>query len=219
MPAASDTRPTILLTGFGPFPGVVHNASADLVEALADRTARRFPKKCVVAHSLPTEWAAAAKQITALYAAHKPILALHFGVSANALGFCIETVAHNFQAPAHDAAGRLPATAKVVANGTEVLPVSIPAPKIVSRLQRLNLPASLSHDAGTYLCNSVLYRSLHLTERTGTQVGFVHIPVSFDHPSIGKFNFETAVVGGIEIIRTCLGLPPNRSQMLAVNRR
>jgi pyroglutamyl-peptidase len=218
--AAGDTRPVLLLTGFGPFPGVPHNASADLVKGLAAAAVKRFPKKCVVAHIFPTEWVAAERQLTNLFTRHSPALAVHFGVSAQARGFCIETTAHNAQAPVPDAAGRLPASPKVLASGAGSVPVSIPAAKIFARLERLAVPASLSHTAGTYLCNSVMYRSVHLAEQTAALAGFIHLPVQFDAPQQGKFDFETAVAGGIEIIRTCLGLaPPARTLHVAVNQR
>ena len=103
-----DTRPTILLTGFGPFPGVAKNVSAELIEALALVAAKRFPKRQVIAHVLPTEWQTAPVQLAALYKLHAPMLVLHFGVSLQATGFRIETQAHNTHGPIADDKGAHP---------------------------------------------------------------------------------------------------------------
>jgi len=206
-----DIRPAIVLTGFGPFPGVKHNPSADLAEALAGLAAKRFAKKTVVLRILPTEWAAAPKLLAALYAEHKPAVVLHFGVSQRASGYCIETLARNEQSPACDAAGQFPHQPFVTKDGPRKLDTSIPAKAVVRRLTRLNVPATVSTDAGTYLCNSILYQSLQLAGRAKgpVKVGFVHIPAAFAAP----FDFETALTGGIEIVRTGLGLPTPRSRL------
>ena len=201
-----DTRPTILLTGFGPFPGVTKNVSAELIEALALVAQKRFPKRQVIAHVLPTEWQTAPVHLAALYKLHTPMLVLHFGVSLQATGFRIETQAHNTHGPIADDKGALPHSGLISSTGPAVLPVSVPAQTIVARLLALSVPAGLSHHAGTYLCNCVLYHSL---ERAGQEAalvraGFVHIPTDFTHP---QFDFDTALKGGLEIIRTCLGLP------------
>lgn len=204
MALASDTRPAVLLTGFGPFPGVDENASGRLVEALAHVVAKRFPQKRIVAHVLPTQWAAAPVLLGRLYDTHNPMLVLHFGVTQGVTGFSIETQAQNKQGPHGDAIGALPRSPVMSAKGKTILPVSIPAPEILARLRRLAIPAQLSHDAGDYLCNCILYRSLELASRAGVAAGFIHIPADF---ASAKFDFEMAVAGGLEIVRACLGRP------------
>ncbi len=206
MRAAEDRRPVILLTGFGPFPGVTANASTDLVEALAVTAAKRFPRKRVIAHTLPTEWTRAPQQLETLYATHTPVLALHFGVSQRATGFCIETQACNTQDLRPDAQDVYPSCAFVSAEGPATRDVLIPAAEIVARLNQIGVRAELSHHAGTYLCNSVLYRSIEWASKAERPVcaGFIHMPAKYADPAFG---FATALRGGIEIIRTCLDLP------------
>ena len=204
MPRPSDKRPAIVLTGFGPFPGIAANASGQLVETLGRVAANRFPKKRIVAHVLPTKWDAAPKELAALYRAHTPILMLHFGVSERAKGFQVEAQAHNVQSPFRDAADNLPEHPIVARSGQDKLSAKLPVDLIVSRLKDLSVPASLSQDAGTYLCNAVLYRSLQWAERTGSMAGFIHMPARYE---AALFDFDTALRGGLEIIRASLGLP------------
>ncbi len=206
--ASMSPRPqTILLTGFGPFPGVAENASALLVERLAASAQKKFPRRRIVADVLPTEWAAAPKQLEQLYARERPNLALHFGVSERAKGFVIETRARNECRYAPDARGARPPRAASPRQRTSALGVSIPAKRIVARLSALSIPAELSDDAGAYLCNAVLFHALCLAEaenRTsrglhshsgehcgvwhdaGTRMGHGHCWRDRDHPRVPR---------------------------------
>jgi len=211
-------RDTILLTGFGPFPGVAENASQRLVPKLAHLAARRFSAHRVVARILPTEWDRAPARLEELYRRERPKLVLHFGVSPQANAFVIETEAHNTCKAAADAAGALPRDDTIVRGGPETLVARLPAQDIAHRLTALRVPAVTSRDAGSYLCNAILYQSLICAEQISEPdaVGFFHIPQTIPpallksraDPSQMRFDWGTALIGGLEIIRTCLGRPP-----------
>jgi pyroglutamyl-peptidase len=211
-------RDTILLTGFGPFPGVTENASERFVAKLAHLAARRFSAHRVVARILPTEWERAPSRLQTLYERERPKLVLHFGVSPRATCYVIETVAHNTRKSAEDATGAFPRDEVVVHGGPETLPARLPATDIKLRLAALKVPSEVSDDAGGYLCNTVLYRSLLFAEQIEQPdaVGFFHIPQviqpallkSRADPKEMRFDWGTALIGGLEIIRTCLGRPP-----------
>ncbi|MCC7252979.1 pyroglutamyl-peptidase I [Hyphomicrobium sp.] len=209
---------TILLTGFGPFPGVVDNASQRFVPKLAHLAARRFSAHRVVARILPTEWERAPQRLEDLYERERPKLVLQFGVSPNADSYVIETLARNARRPAEDASGALPRDSAVLRGGPETLAARLPAVDIQNRLHALSVPAVTSDNAGSYLCNAILYRSLICAEQISEPeaVGFFHIPQVIPpallkahvDPNTMRFDWGTALIGGLEIIRTCLGRPP-----------
>lgn len=211
-------RDTILLTGFGPFPGVADNASQRFVPKLGHLAARRFSAHRVVARILPTEWEKAPNRLRDLYERERPKLVLHFGVSAQASSYVIETVAHNTCKSRADAIGTMPPDSVVVRGGPEIMASRFPAQQVKERLLALKVPAVLSEDAGGYLCNAILYRSLIYAEQISSPeaVGFLHIPQhippadlkSRRDPVALRFDWGTALIGGLEIIRTCLGRPP-----------
>jgi pyroglutamyl-peptidase len=218
----SSSRPVILLTGFGPFPRVPVNATSVLVPKLAAAASRSFPDLVIVTEILPTEWTAGLHRIEQIYADRKPLLALHFGVSHKATGFAIETRARNRCALALDGAGALPANECISPNAPEYLPAKLPAALIVERLRRRGLPAQLSRDAGNYLCNALLFRTLECCRRDGLpqQVGFVHLPASLVDPRrperpprFGWLSWDGVIDGGLEIISTCLGRTPRRNTL------
>lgn len=220
---------TILLTGFGPFPGVPENASSILVPKLAHLVARRFRGHRVIARILPTEWEAAPERLRACYTREKPCIGLHFGVSERATGFVIETLARNVRDALPDAAGAIPPAACIIEKGPERLIATVPADEIVARLGALGLPVRLSTDAGAYLCNAALYTALRLaTEgRVPPSVGFIHIPSMLERRGAaaavrkGHLDWEGALAGGLEIIRACLGrpLPQATARIAAIKAR
>ena len=209
------SRPIVLLTGFGPFPRVPANATSLLVPRLAEAAARAFPGVRIVAEILPTEWIAGPERALALYTAHDPRLAIHFGVSPRATGFAIETRGRNCCAPSPDAAGALPAAACCSPDGPSFLPTGLPATLIVERLRRRGIPAHLSRDAGSYLCNALMYRTLELARRNGSPActGFVHLPETLVDPrrpareplASSPLRWSDVIEGGLEIIAASLG--------------
>lgn len=221
MPPASSRRlPTLVITGFGPFPGVPVNASGLMAKKLGNLAARRFRGHRIVSRELTVDWTEALEKLEALYEREKPRLALHFGVSEKARGLVIETVARNATQPTLDFHGRLPPARTVQKDAPSACEATIPAAEIASRLKRLDIPSSLSDDAGRYLCNALFYASLRRAaemEPPGI-AAFVHLPVSLagagrklTEPAAGcPLTWECALTGGLEIMRAALGRPAPR---------
>jgi pyroglutamyl-peptidase len=210
-------RTTVLITGFGPFPGVPVNATMRLVPELAQAGVRRFAGVRIATAVLATEWAAAPRRLEALLEEIEPDLVLHFGVSSRARGFEVEARAQNACMQSPDAAGALPPGGAVRDGGPEFIAATLPVRHIVARLRRRGIPAFVSRDAGGYLCNATLYHSLRCArDRPGCRVGFVHIPATLGRPGAANrgrvggrtLTWEQTHVGGLEILAACLRLPP-----------
>ncbi len=172
----------ILLTGFGPFPGVPRNMSAELVTALADAVAPLFPNLAITAAILPTNWRQAPTGLFKLLNEQRPDLALHFGVADGATGFAIETRARNLTCEQHDDAGELPALDCLQVGGPRALSVDFDAELLAAQLRSNDIAARSSDDAGAYLCNAVLYQSLLFAKDHAPAMiaGFIHIPDQLD---------------------------------------
>ena len=212
-------RTRVLLTAFGPFPGVPVNATMRLVPALEESVARHFPDVRCRTLMLATEWLTAPGRVAEARREEPFDLVLHFGVSSRARGFEVETRARNACQHAPDAAGALPPGPYLESGGPAHLPVSLPVRHIVSRLRARGIPAFASRDAGAYLCNAVLFHSL--AEAPGlplARTGFIHIPATLARPGGANrgrsgacpLTWEQALDGGIEIIAASLGRPWRR---------
>jgi pyroglutamyl-peptidase len=200
----SQNRRKILLTGFGPFPGVAENATARLVPELAVRAAAAFPAHTFHHDILETAWGAAPERAAHLVATLKPMLALHFGVAREAKGFQIERTAQNLCRIAADVTGSLPSAAHLDGAGPDARSCGIDAVALALRLEALGYPVSVSDDAGAYLCNAVLYHSLAAAEAlapAACRAVFIHIPADLSGPPL---SFPEALEGSLEIMRAIL---------------
>lgn len=168
---------TVLLTGFGPFPGVPANQTKRLVTRLAAIARRRWPGLHVVTLVLPTEWVRAPLAVEAALDRWQPDVALHFGVSGAASSFDVECRALNHARPIRDAAGYLPSASELSDGGRHLRGHGHALP-LLAGLRRNGHRARLSDDAGGYLCNAVYYHSLRHARlhAPGRVVAFVHIP-------------------------------------------
>lgn len=221
----------MLLTGFGPFPGVPVNATMILVPRLAALARRQFPGVRFEFEVLPTEWETAPKLVDRLIKRYRPDVVLHFGVSSKARGFEIETRGVNVCAAAPDAAGLLPAGERIAARGPVEYRSLVPVAEIVRRLRRRGVKAYASRDAGTYLCNRTLFHVLSVERKHPelTRAGFIHVPSSLVGVGMtaqtrrlrsggaSPLTWREALVGGLEIIGGCLSQPV-RIEARAVNR-
>ena len=204
---AAPKRPVILLTGFGPFPGMPENISGPLVAALAVEAARAFPQFDVRFEILPTEWALAPLRVTELIKAFAPVLSLHFGVAKSATDIRFESCAANLCRAAHDAAGLEPLSNSLVSNGEDVHAATIPISAVYQKLAANGFPVSISDDAGGYLCNAVLYHSVLENNRQGAlrMSGFIHLPADLNSPPL---TFSVALNACLQVIGGCLAVEP-----------
>lgn len=215
------TSDLVLLTGFGPFPGAPENVSADLVRAVVPRLRRALPHIVFAAQILPTEWDGAARRLERLYQRRGPILVLHFGISSKATSLVIETQGLNECRALPDAKGQLPLSNGVIPAGPARLKATLPAETIARGLRAGGIPSVTSRDAGGYLCNAVLYHSLHWARSANrkTRVGFIHLPANLartpdrprgvPHHPAGHLTWEKAIAGAVKIVH--LSLEPART--------
>ena len=208
-------RPAILLTGFGAFPGVDSNATAELIPQLAEAARARFPEHEVIDEVLPVEWNRAPQALKRLLGRAGAVLALHFGVSPEVTGFQIELVGRNVRGPRQDAMGELPACEAVVAAGPAILASTLPAERIVARLTRGGYPCCTSNNAGNYLCNALMYHSITAARSLPAPFlsGLIHVPAGLAGKGCPEgaspdakcaLTWSAAVAGSVEIIAACL---------------
>lgn len=124
---------------------------------------------------LPTDYRRSWAVLRRIYAGFEPDVVVHFGLSRRAKAIQVERVASRWVDPERpDAAGFAPVNGAARRSGPEMLPATLPVDAVLSALRDAGFPAEACEDAGGYVCNATLYRSLLAGERR--TVGFVHIP-------------------------------------------
>ena len=167
--------PTLLVTGFGPWPGVAINPTEVLVADLAATDPAELGACRLLAKALPTEYRRSWAMIRRAVRRHSPDIILHFGLASNAETLLLERFGCRAGGEAADAAGYVPVSGRISRSGPQRLAATLPLGQVAAALRRAGLPVALSDDAGGYLCNATLYRSLHRLG-AGRRIGFVHVP-------------------------------------------
>lgn len=149
----------LLITGFGPFPGVPVNPSAALVERLA-----AFRLKGVATCVLPTRWDAWS---------HAPIApavntVVMFGVAAGARRIRYERLSSPAASAMPDVDGIRASNAPWRSRHT-----ALPVLALVARARAAGFPVVASGNAGRYVCNASYGEALRHVPRSL----FVHIPL------------------------------------------
>lgn len=168
---------TVLVAGFGPFPGARFNPTGALVEALLRR--RPLPASLrLVGHVFHTSYAAVDAELPALVTRHRPAVVLLFGLAARTKFLRLETCARNARSGLFaDASGRLPPSRGIRPGGPSRLAGRAPFAPLLVAARAARVPVRLSHNAGRYLCNHAYWRALELAAPHAPRlVLFVHVP-------------------------------------------
>jgi pyroglutamyl-peptidase len=175
---------TILVTGFGPFPGAPFNPTGPLVIRLARLRRPGLTNVKVVAHVFPTSYAAVDRDLLKLVARHKPDALLMFGLAPRARALRIEARARNAVSLLPDAGGIALRRLTIADGGAVALAMPAPLRRLLAAVRAAGVPATPSRDAGRYLCNYLAWRAAEAAaEREGPRLAaFIHVPPILRNP-------------------------------------
>jgi pyroglutamyl-peptidase len=181
-PASSSLRPdmalTVLLTGFGPFPGAPFNPTGALVQQLARSRHPGLANVRLASHVFPTSYRAVDRDLPRLLADVKPDALLMFGLSGRASCLRIETRARNALSAFRDVEGQRSLITRILPGGADALRFGIPATRLALAVRNAGMPAAISRDAGRYLCNYLSWRAIDATTLPDGPkfAAFIHVP-------------------------------------------
>jgi pyroglutamyl-peptidase len=166
--------PTILATGFLPFPSAPVNPTEWLIRTLEAEGWQPEGAR-LVTHILPTVFDVYERSLKPMIDKVKPDAVVQFGLSAKANGFTLERTAYNMQTvrrPDGEGAFAPARWIEPMAPATHIS--SLPLPEIAQELHEARLPVEWSDSAGDYMCNLVFYRCRVALPHAMT--GFIHLP-------------------------------------------
>lgn len=166
-------RQSVLVTGFGAFPGARANPTLAILAGLERHRARLarlgIELRCAV---LPVVYDAVEPALRAAIGNSKPDTILHLGLAGRRRTITIETRAKNRAGPLHPDASRRAPRQVLAPGAAHLLRATWPAARLRAALAPHG--ARLSIDAGDYVCNATLYGSL--AAGLAPRVGFLHVP-------------------------------------------
>ena len=165
----------VLITGFEPFNNEKINPSQLAVE--------KFPNFVgnveIIKLILPTVFYKSSKLLIETINKEQPNIIIHIGQAGGSKNIRIERVAINIDdARIADNENNKPIDEIIVSNGENAYFSSLPIKAILKNLKDNNINAEISNSAGTFVCNHIMYQSLHYTNnyQPSANSGFVHIP-------------------------------------------
>lgn len=170
---------TLLLTYFGPFPGVPVNPTVALAEGAVRALNTARPDLRVVARELPVSYDGSSTALRTALQEVQPDALISLGVAVGRDVVSLEQVAINLDsAGIEDNDGDRRCDEPIAPDGREAYFSSLPVRASFERLRAAGEPVEISYTAGTYVCNHVFYEGQRISRELGLSIpaGFVHVP-------------------------------------------
>ena len=170
---------TLLLTFFGPFPGVPVNPTVALAEGAQRLLTRMRPDLNVITRELPVSYDGSSTALRTALQDVQPDALISLGVAVGRDVVSLEQVAINLDsAGIEDNDGDRRCDEPIAPGGQEAYFSSLPVRASFERLRAAGEPVEISYTAGTYVCNHVFYEGQRISRELGLSIpaGFVHVP-------------------------------------------
>jgi pyroglutamyl-peptidase len=169
---------TILIAGFGRFPGSPVNPSGTVAMRLARRRRPLLDATKRIGHVFATRYAAVDRELPALLARERPDVVVLFGVAGRTRHLRVEERARNRVSVLFPDAGGDRPRALAIDPGAAAQRNPILPERLVMAARSVGVAAIRSPNAGTYLCNYIYWRALRSAAAAGGPklAIFLHVP-------------------------------------------
>ncbi|MEM9754458.1 MAG: hypothetical protein AAF914_00610 [Pseudomonadota bacterium] len=186
--------PVGLVTGSAPFAGLPDNPAADLLAGIDGQVIGGITIRTA---ELPVSRARLPEVVQALVAEHRPAFYVSLGLALGAPALRFETTAINRTdfGVADNEGARPTGGGPIDPTGPDARFATWDAPALTNALLQADVPAVVSHHAGTHLCNLVLYTAVGAMSQAGLAgpVGFLHLP--YTTAQVARFLRDAPVRG------------------------
>ncbi len=166
---------TVLITGFDPFGGDLLNSSWEAVKALPDT----IEGATIVKKKLPTVFRKDSEVLEEAIKASDPSIVICVGQAGGRPTVTVEKVAINWmEAKLTDNDGYKADGEPILPSGPDAYFTNLPLKQILQAMVEEGIPSGPSFTAGTFVCNDVMYRLMHLVHTKYKEIlgGFIHVP-------------------------------------------
>lgn len=165
----------ILVTGFDPFGTDTINPAIEAVKKLPNI----INDAEIIKLEIPTVFYKSAEIVQNTIYKEKPDIVFHIGQAGGRVNLTPERVAININdARIADNNGHQPIDQLIQKDGESAYFSQLPIKAMVKYMQDVNVPASISNTAGTFVCNHIMYQTLYFCQKKYPKIksGFMHIP-------------------------------------------
>ncbi len=168
----------VVLTGYEPWGHAPENPTLELLERTRQRNYKDIE---LITLSVPVESETITPLVDETLDEYRPDVWISLGLYPGLAVVGVERTAANVKDfPVEDNVGAKPHDEPVFADGPFAYQATLPIKAIVQSINKRGIPAKVSNSASTYLCNQIMYSTLHLSKQKAlsTRAGFIHVPCS-----------------------------------------
>lgn len=208
----------IVISGFAPYDGVDVNPAVEVPKALSERgllsddvdfdDPLHNVELSINVVTLPISFANAWPTLRKAVEQHHPDIVIATGLKRAARGILLERCATNvMDASKPDADNALPRREPIDVNGPAAYWTRLPLRSILRDFAAHGVPATLSSDAGTFVCNSLFYSLLNwASTQEHVLAGFVSFPKVNETPHAQShaqhgLPLEQQIIAGRDVVR------------------
>ena len=167
----------ILLTGFGPFPGIESNHTQTIAEHFK-KNSKKLEYQLITS-IIPVTFSDGKTIIPKLIEEHHPDYVLVMGVKSTSSEFCLEKIAINaLHSTKPDFKGNFANHEKILTDAREAFFSDIDLCTWCQDLNEKGILAAVTYSAGTYVCNQTFYLFSHYLSKysSSNRVVLLHVP-------------------------------------------
>jgi len=182
---------TVLITAFEPF----DNHDVNPTEKLLQDVPEFLYNAKIVKVTLPVVYRHAFDTLLPFIDKHDPDVILLLGLAAGRTHVNLERIAININdSKTQDNLGNILRNQTIEEEGADGYFTTLPLEAILNRAASKKIPLSISNSAGTYVCNNLMYQTLHYikTNDKKAMAGFMHVPYMteqvYDKPNMASLS-------------------------------
>lgn len=168
----------VVLTGYEPWSHAAENPTLELLDRARERN---FPDVELITLRVPVDSEGITPLVDGALDEYKPDVWISLGLYPGSAVVAVERTAANVKDfPVPDNLAAQPVDEPVFADGPFAYRSTLPIKAMVGAMNERGVPAKVSNTASTYLCNQIMYSTLHLAQekQLPTRSGFIHVPCS-----------------------------------------
>ncbi len=168
----------VVLTGYEPWSHASENPTLELLDRARSRN---FAEVELITLRVPVDSGRITPLVDEALDAYRPDIWISLGLYPGSPVIGVERTAANVKDfPVPDNVDAQPIDEPVFADGPFAYRATLPVKAIVRAMTDRSIPARISNTASTYLCNQIMYTTLHLSrqKKLATRAGFIHVPCS-----------------------------------------
>ncbi len=177
---------SVVISGFDHYDGIEVNPSYEVPRLLAQRGVGELDgvELAISTVSLPVSFSKAWPLLDQAIETAKPDIVIATGLKRAARGILLERCATNIMdSNKPDIDNTTPRRAPIDPNGPAAYWTRLPLRAILGDFTHDSIPATLSSDAGTFVCNSLFYNLLNwASSQEKVLAGFVSLPMVNEEP-------------------------------------